>query len=338
VVAVHAPHGGAWRLGTRGSALALTQARLVAGALAAAHPGVAVEIVTITTKGDVRTDVPLSAIGGAGVFAAELAAALRAGTVDFAVHSAKDLPSTLPADMALAAFPEREDPRDVLVSRAGTLRELPARARVGTSSPRRAAMLRAARPDLLLRDVRGNVDTRLRKLDAGEYDAIVLAAAGLRRLGLIARATEHLDPADMLPQVGQGAIAVEVRAGDAAAAALVAVLDHARTRAAVVAERAFLARLGAGCAAPTGAHATLLGDGTVAVEGMIGHADGRAVRRRIVGPLVDAPALGRAVAEALLAEGGEALLREAGGRAGAAGVGTAGVGTAGVDTAGVDTA
>jgi hydroxymethylbilane synthase len=333
LASTHAPHGGAWRLGTRGSALALTQARLVAAALAEAHAGVAVEIVTITTKGDVRTDVPLAAIGGSGLFAAELEAALRADEVDFAVHSAKDLPSTLPGDMALAAFLEREDPRDVLVSRAGTLRELPHGARVGTSSPRRAAMLRAARPDLELRDIRGNVDTRLRKLDAGEYEAIVLAAAGLRRLGLIARATEHLDPAAMLPQVGQGAIAVEVRADDAATAALVAVLDHARTRAAVTAERAFLARLGAGCAAPTGAHATLPGDGTLAIEGMIGHADGRAVRRRLVGPVADGPALGRAVAEALLSEGGEGLLREAGVRAAGAGSETASADEASAETA-----
>ena len=208
-VHTHAPHGGAWRLGTRGSALALTQARLVKAALAEAHAGVAIEVVTITTKGDVRTDVPLAVIGGSGLFAAELEAALRARAVDFAVHSAKDLPSTLPADMALAAFLEREDPRDVLVSRAGTLRELPRGARVGTSSPRRAAMLRAARPDPELRDIRGNVDTRLRKLDAGEYDAIVLACAGLQRLGFDARIRARLDAPDWLPAPAQGAIASE---------------------------------------------------------------------------------------------------------------------------------
>ncbi|GLC24785.1 hydroxymethylbilane synthase [Roseisolibacter agri] len=307
------------RLGTRGSALAMTQARLVAAALRETHPDVAIEIVTITTKGDVRTDVPLAAIGGSGLFATELENALRAGEIDLAVHSAKDLPSTLAADMALAAFLEREDPRDVLVSRAGTLRELPHGARVGTSSPRRACQLRALRPDLTLLDIRGNVDTRLRKLDAGEYDAIVLAAAGLNRLGLIARATEHLAPADMLPQVGQGAIAVEVRADDARTHALVAALDHARTRAAVVAERAFLARLGAGCAAPTGAHATLHADGTLTVEGLIGHADGRTLRVGATGPVEHAATLGAAVAETLLADGGDALLRESGLRVGAVG-------------------
>ncbi len=312
------------RLGTRGSALAMTQARLVAAALGAAHanahPDVAIEIVVITTKGDVRTDVPLAAIGGSGLFATELENALRAGEIDLAVHSAKDLPSTLAADMALAAFLEREDPRDVVVSRDGAaLRDLPHGARVGTSSPRRACQLRALRPDLTLLDIRGNVDTRLRKLDAGEYDAIVLAAAGLRRLGLIARATEHLAPADMLPQVGQGAIAVEVRADDARTHALVAALDHARTRAAVVAERAFLARLGAGCAAPTGAHATLHADGTLTVEGLIGHADGRTLRVGATGPAEHATTLGAAVAETLLADGGDALLREAGLRVGALG-------------------
>jgi hydroxymethylbilane synthase len=306
-----------WKLGTRGSALALTQARLVAAALARVQPDVAIEIVTITTKGDVRTDVPLAAIGGSGLFATELENALRAGEIDFAVHSAKDLPSTLAADMALAAFLEREDPRDVVVSRDGApLRDLPHGARVGTSSPRRACQLRAARPDLTLLDIRGNVDTRLRKLESGDYDAIVLAAAGLRRLGLIARATEHLAPADMLPQVGQGAIAVEIRADDADTRALVATLDHAPTRAAVTAERAFLARLGAGCAAPTAAHATLHDDGTLTVEGMIGHADGHALRRRLRGPVGQGAALGAAVAETLVAEGGDALLRDAGLRVG----------------------
>ncbi|MGZ8379650.1 MAG: hydroxymethylbilane synthase [Gemmatirosa sp.] len=309
-----------WKLGTRGSALALTQARLVAAALARVRPDAAIEIVTITTKGDVRTDVPLAAIGGSGLFAAELENALRAGEIDFAVHSAKDLPSTLASDMELAAFLEREDPRDVVVSRGGvSLRDLPHGARVGTSSPRRACQLRAARPDLTLLDIRGNVDTRLRKLDAGDYDAIVLAAAGLRRLGLIDRATEHLAPADMLPQVGQGAIAVEIRAGDADTRALVATLDHAPTRTTVTAERGFLARLGAGCAAPTAAHATLHDDGTLSVEGMIGAADGQTLRRRLTAPIADASTLGAVVADALLADGGEALLRDAGVRAGTVG-------------------
>jgi hydroxymethylbilane synthase len=302
------------RLGTRGSALALAQARLVAGRLRDAAPDIAVEVVTITTKGDVRTDVPLSVIGGMGVFAAELEQALRAGEVDFAVHSAKDLPSTLAADVALAAFLPREDVHDVLVSRDGApLDGLPNGATVGTSSPRRACQLRARRPDLLLKDIRGNVDTRLRKLDAGDYDAIVLAAAGLNRLGLAARITERIDPTVMLPAVGQGAIAVEIRADDEATRALLAPLDDEPTRIAVTAERAFLATLGAGCSAPAAAHARL-GDGTLHVEGLIGSADGDVVRTARDGRPDDAAALGAAVAHALLAAGGDALLRAVGTR------------------------
>ena len=308
----------ALRLGTRGSALAMTQARLVAAALHAAWPERAVEIVTITTQGDVRTDVPLAAIGGVGVFAAELEQALRSGRVDIAVHSAKDLPSTLPADMALAAFPPREDPRDVLVSRDGhTLATLPAGALVGTSSPRRACQVRASRPDVVLSDIRGNVDTRLRKLDAGEYDAIVLAAAGLNRLGLQHRITQRLEPHEMLSAVSQGAIAIETRADDLESQRRLAPLDHAETRIAVTAERAFLARLGAGCAAPTAAHARLV-DGTLHVEGLIGASDGTLVRASRSGTPADAAALGLEVANAVLAQGGDVLLAAAGGRGAAA--------------------
>jgi hydroxymethylbilane synthase len=197
-----------------------------------------------------------------------------------------------------------------------TVRELPAGAVVGTSSPRREGQLRALRPDLDIRDVRGNVDTRLRKLDRGDYDAIVLAAAGLRRLGLAHRVTEWIAPADMLPAVGQGAIGVETRADDADTRAAVAALDDPATAVAVRAERAFLARLGAGCAAPTGAQATLSPDGTLRVEGMIGSRAGDALRLAREGPADDPAALGAAVADALLASGGEALLRAAGVRVG----------------------
>jgi hydroxymethylbilane synthase len=307
------------RLGTRGSALALVQAELVAAALRARWPERGVDVVTITTRGDVRTDVPLSALGGRGVFAAELEQALRVGEVDLAVHSAKDLPSTLAPDLCLAAFLPREDPRDVLVARAGvppSVRALPSGAVVGTSSPRREGQLRALRPDLDIRDVRGNVDTRLRKLDRGDYDAIVLAAAGLRRLGLAHRVSEWIAPADMLPAVAQGAIAVETRADDADTRAAVAPLGDAATATAVAAERAFLARLGAGCAAPTGAHATLADGGTLRVEGMIGSRGGEVLRLARTGPADDPAALGASVAEALLAGGGDALLRAAGVRVG----------------------
>jgi hydroxymethylbilane synthase len=307
----------ALRLGTRGSALALAQARLTADGLRARWPGLAVEVQVITTTGDVRTDVPLAAIGGRGVFAAEIEQALRRGDVDVAVHSSKDLPSTLAADFTLGAFLPREDPRDVLCSRGPRLAELPHGAVVGTSSPRRACQLRALRPDLQVEDIRGNVDTRLRKLDEGRYEAILLAAAGLHRLGLGHRITEYLAPAVMLPQVGQGAVALETRADDRWALAHVGPLDDLPTRAAVEAERAFLARLGAGCTAPAGAHATLAVDGeTVVVEGMIGAMDGsRVVRLAREGPAADGPAVGAAVADALMEAGGAELVRAAGGRA-----------------------
>jgi hydroxymethylbilane synthase len=307
------------RIGTRGSALALAQTAIVAAALRERWPALRVEVVTITTRGDVRTDVPLSALGGRGVFAAEIEQALRTGEVDLAVHSAKDLPSTLAPDMCLAAALPRADARDVLVARAGvpgSIRALPAGAVVGTGSPRREGQLRALRPDLDVRDIRGNVDTRLRKLDAGDYDAIVLAAAGLRRLGLAGRVTEWIAPADMLPAVGQGVIAVEARADDAQARALAAPLDDPSTATALAAERAFLARLGAGCAAPTGAHAVVDAGGRVCVEGLIGSRAGDVLRLARDGAASDAASVGAELADALLAAGGDELLRAAGARAG----------------------
>lgn len=304
------------RVGTRGSALALAQTTQVVGSLRTLWPERTIDVQIITTQGDVRTDVPLSAIGGRGVFAVELEQALRRGEIDVAVHSAKDLPSTLAPAFTLGALPPREDPRDVLVTRGPTLAELPHGAVLGTSSPRRASAVRALRPDLDVRDVRGNVDTRLRKLDEGQYDAILLAAAGLHRLGLGARITEYLSTDTMLPAVSQGAIGIEVRADDADAIAAVAPLDDAATRIAVTAERAFLARLGAGCTAPTGAHAVLLADGTLRIDGMIGALDPTlghaAVRDRVEGASADGALLGRGLAERLLAHGGDALLQIAG--------------------------
>ncbi len=323
-VVAPAPPAGArtLRIGTRGSKLALAQATQVVGALRAHWPGRGFDVQIITTQGDIRTDVPLSAIGGRGVFAAELEQALLRGEIDVAVHSGKDLPSTLAPAFALGAFPEREDPRDVVATRGPRLADLGPGAVVGTSSPRRTAELRALRPDLEFRDVRGNVDTRLRKLDEGQYDAILLAAAGLHRLGLRHRITEYLSIEASLPMVSQGAIAIEVRADDADALAAVAPLDHAPTRAAVTAERAFLARLGAGCTAPTGAHATLQPDGTLHLDAMIGALDPmlgqHAVRGRAAAPVADAAALGRTLADRLIADGGDALLRAAGVRGPAA--------------------
>lgn len=290
-------------IGTRASALALAQTGQVAAALRAAHPGLSVEIRHITTRGDRITDRPLAALGRNGVFVTEIEAALRERVVDLAVHSAKDLPSRLAPDMALAAILEREDPRDVLVSGGSTLAALPAGARIGTSSPRRAAQLGALRPDLALLDIRGNVDTRLRRLASGAYDALVLAAAGLLRLGRGAEITEWLAPAVVLPAVGQGALAIETRSDDSAMLALAAPLAHPATSAAVMAERAFLAELGADCTAVAGALGTLGPDGVLQLEGLVGATDGRLVRGRVAGDAAD-PRIGARLARRLRSEAG----------------------------------
>lgn len=298
-------------IGTRSSKLALVQTHYVRDTLQARWPGLEVGVEHITTKGDVILDRPLSAIGDKGLFVTEIEDAMRAGRVDMAVHSAKDLPSELPPDMTLAAIPAREDPRDALVSLGGaTLAALPAGAHIGTSSLRRACQLRAIRPDLRITDLRGNVDTRLRKLHEGHYDAIVLAAAGLRRLGLEDQISELLDPTVMLPAVAQGALGIETRAGDAATRELLALLDHAPTRSAVEAERAFLARIGGGCQVPIAAYAWLEG-ATITLSGLIGARDGRVVRGTLAGPVDQPAALGSALAEHLLDRGGQALLNEA---------------------------
>jgi hydroxymethylbilane synthase len=297
-------------VGTRGSALALTQTASVISALRALHPGLDLGVQRIATRGDVLRDVPLATLGGRGVFVDAIEEALRQGTIDLAVHSAKDLPSSVPPDLVIGAFLQRADPRDVLISRAGTLRELPPGARVGTSSLRRVSLVRAVRPDLEIVELRGNVDTRLRKLDAGDYDAIVLAAAGLIRLGLDARVTEWLPAESMLPSPGQGALAVEVRADDAETQALVAPLAHGPTDASLRAERAFLARLGVGCAAAVGAYATLDADDRLTLRAMIGTPDGRSVRGDARGTPLDAEALGGALADRLLACGGSELVAD----------------------------
>ncbi|HEU4329226.1 MAG TPA: hydroxymethylbilane synthase [Roseiflexaceae bacterium] len=297
-------------IGTRGSKLALVQTEMIRAALRAAHPGLEVGVETITTRGDVILDRPLSAIGDKGLFVTEIEDALRAGRVDLAVHSAKDLPSELPPDMTLAACPPREDPRDALLSREGhTLADLPTGARVGTSSLRRTCQLRLLRPDLEIVDLRGNVDTRLRKLHEGQYDAIVLAAAGLRRLGLAEHVTEWLSPEQMLPAVAQGSLGIEARAGDAATQALLDALDDRTTHLAVAAERAFLARIGGGCQVPVAALASLEG-GTLHLSGLIGARDGRAVRGQRSGPCVEPFALGAALADELLDSGGRDLLEQ----------------------------
>ncbi|HEU4827795.1 MAG TPA: hydroxymethylbilane synthase [Gemmatimonadales bacterium] len=300
-------------IGTRGSALAVAQTELIAAALVAQHPALQVNLVRITTTGDRILDQPLTDIGGKGLFVAEIEEALREGRIDLAVHSAKDLPTDLPEDLALAAIPARADARDVLVSRDGTtLDALPPGSRIGTSSPRRTCQIAARRPDLHAIAIRGNVDTRLRKLAQGEFDALVLAAAGLIRLGRTEAITEWLSPEVMLPAVGQGALALQVRAGDTATQALLEPLGDRNTAVAVSAERAFLRALGAGCSAAAGASARLDGD-ALRIEGLIGSADGRLVRGHGRGPVADAEALGTMLAMELLDRGGRRFLAEASG-------------------------
>jgi hydroxymethylbilane synthase len=300
---------------TRASALAMTQTRSVMATLA--RGGLPSTILTITTRGDAVQDRSIAAIGTDNVFVAELELALRERRADYAVHSCKDLPSTLAADMTLAAIGAREDPRDVFCSdQWPTFADLPAGARVGTSSPRRRAQLRALRSDLIYDDVRGNVDTRLRKLREGQYDAIVLAAAGLLRLGVAATYTVPFAVDQLTPAVGQGALAVETRHGDDLAVRLRAVVGDPVTTIAVTAERAFLRTLRGGCQAPVGAHATW-DEGRLTLTGAISAISGAAVLRGTravlieVDNLPEAEVLGEGLAEHLLAEGGAELLAPA---------------------------
>ena len=265
------------RLGTRGSALARAQADRVIRRLAAVAPGVPVEPVVISTQGDIDKSSPLTVIGGRGVFTAALQDALRAGEVDAAVHSAKDLPSEEPPELVLAAFPEREDARDVLVSRHGVpLAELPARPTIGTSSRRRAIQVRLRRPDARIVDLRGNVDTRLRKALETDVDGIVLAAAGVRRLGWDDQITEELPLDAFVPSPGQGALVVEARANDVAVITLLTSLDDPAVSRAVRVERAFLAAIGGGCASPIGAHVVAEGD-RLHLRAMLASSDGERV-------------------------------------------------------------
>ncbi|MHB0938207.1 MAG: hydroxymethylbilane synthase [Armatimonadota bacterium] len=265
------------RLGTRGSKLATTQSGGIAEQLRAL--GCSVEMVIIKTTGDRFPERPVDQFSGKGVFVAEIEQALLRGEVDLAVHSLKDLPGEMTPGLALAATPVREDPRDALIGRAApTLATLPSGARVGTSSLRRRAQLLALRSDLEMLEMRGNVDTRLRKLDEGQYDAICLAAAGLRRLGLAERITEYFDTKDVLPAAGQGSLALQTREDDAATRAAVAPLHDEATGLAVRAERAVLAALGGGCQLPLGVFATIT-DGRIRVRAMLSSLDGATIIR-----------------------------------------------------------
>jgi hydroxymethylbilane synthase len=297
------------RIATRKSALALWQAEHVAALLRAAHPGLAVELVPLSTRGDEILDQPLATIGGKGLFLKELEVAMLEGRAELAVHSLKDVPAQLETGFTLPAILPRADAADAFVSNHyAELAALPHGARVGTSSLRRQAQLRALRPDLVLRDLRGNVGTRLAKLDAGDYDAIVLACAGLERLGLAARIVSRLAAPDWLPAPGQAAIAVEAREGQPAVLELLAALDDADTRLTVSAERAMNQALGGSCTVPVGAWC-MLGEHGLHLRGLVGDAaSGQLLHAEGSAPAGQAEALGRQVAQALLAQGAGKLL------------------------------
>ena len=297
------------RIATRRSRLALWQAEQVAARIAALRPGLVVSLVPIVTEGDRILDRSLATVGGKGLFIKELENALQEGAADLAVHSMKDLPGRMAPGFTIAAALERGDARDALVSsRYASIEALPAGARVGTSSPRRECQLRRRRPDLAVTTVRGNVDTRLRKLDAGDFDALVLAAAGLERLGLGGRIRARLSPQEMLPAVGQGVIGIECAADRADLLALTRPLEHGPTRLALDAERAFSAGLGASCRSPIAAHATLKGD-ELRLAGLVGSQDGVTVYAdQLSGRAADAARLGGELAARLVAAGAGRLL------------------------------
>ncbi len=299
------------RIGTRGSALALWQAEWVRSQLLASHQELAIELVPIKTTGDKILDVPLAKVGGKGLFVKEIEEALLNDRADLAVHSVKDMPAELPPKLQLAVMPPREDPRDALISRNGTgLAQLPRGARVGTSSLRRAAQLLHLRPDLRIETLRGNVDTRLRKLESEGFDAIVLAAAGLKRMDLSHVISEYLEPDQILPAVGQGALGIETRVADDFTNAMVASLAHQRTMITVGAERAFLKRLEGGCQVPIGAHATLDGEELI-LTGMVADLEGlRLIRKEQRGEPQHAEAIGERLAAEVLESGGAEILAE----------------------------
>ena len=298
-------------IGTRGSSLALCQTQIVQATLEERHPNRSFRVQTIKAQADKNPELPLTAMGGEGIFVKELEAALAAEQIDCAVHSLKDLPLATPPGLRIAAVLEREEPRDALVSQTGEpFTRLPAGSRVGTSSLRRQSQLRHARRDLEMAQIRGNVDTRLRKLEEKRYDAIVVAACGLIRLGLEARITELLDFSLMLPEPGQGALAVEARADDRDALELLAGLDDATTRVCVEAERAFLQALGGGCRVPIAAYASCR-QGTLTLEGAVIAADGaRRLRGTLDGLMTEPVSLGKRLAQQMVDQGAHELLRQ----------------------------
>ncbi len=299
------------RIATRKSALALWQAEFVKAKLEEKHPGICVELVPMSTKGDRILDTPLAKIGGKGLFVKELENAMLEDRADIAVHSMKDVPVGFPEGLILHTICEREDPRDAFVSNQyKTLAELPQNSVVGTSSLRRQCQIRQMRPDLQIKDLRGNVNTRLAKLDNGEYDAIILAAAGLIRLEMPQRIAEYIEPEVSLPANGQGAVGIECREDDEHVKGLLNALEHEQTRYRVVAERAMNRHLEGGCQVPIGAYAVLDGE-QIWLRGLVGSTDGKQILRdEVSGNVANAEALGIELAKKLLAQGAKTILDE----------------------------
>ncbi|RCU45503.1 MULTISPECIES: hydroxymethylbilane synthase [Corallincola] len=299
------------RIATRKSPLAMWQAEFVAASLQAAHPDLTIELVPMSTKGDKILDTPLAKVGGKGLFVKELEVAMLEGRADIAVHSMKDVPVDFPEGLLLHTICEREDPRDAFVSNHfASIDELPAGSVVGTSSLRRQCQLRSKRPDLVIKDLRGNVNTRLAKLDAGEYDAIILATAGLLRLEMPQRIRAKLSPEQILPAVGQGAVGIECRADDLQTQSLLAALQHEATTARVTTERAMNLRLQGGCQVPIGSYAEIV-DQQLWLRGLVGHPDGSVMyTAEARAPIADAVSLGHQVADDLLAQGADKVLAE----------------------------
>jgi hydroxymethylbilane synthase len=299
------------KIGTRASKLALWQSNWVQSALREKFPGQKIELVTIKTKGDRILDVPLAKVGGKGLFVKEIEQALLEGRIDLAVHSMKDMPAQIPEGLCIGAVPQREDPSDVLVAREGlTFSKLKRGALIGTSSLRRAAQLKHARPDLSVAPLRGNLDTRLKKLQTEKLDAIILAAAGIKRLNLTDQITEYL-PADiMLPAVGQGALCIEMRQEDPRIGPMLAALDHSNSRAVILGERAFLNRLGGSCQVPIAGYGKIVG-ATFSLTGLVADVDGsRLIKAGLSGSANSTEAVGVKLAEQLIARGADNILEE----------------------------
>ncbi len=299
------------KIGTRGSALALWQAEWVKSELEKKYQGIAVTLTKIKTTGDKILDVPLAKVGGKGLFVKEIEEAMLANEIDIAVHSMKDVPTFFPDGLHLSCITKREDPRDALLSRNGvTFKELPKGANVGTSSLRRQAQLMNIRPDFVIHQLRGNVDTRLRKLKEGQFDAIILAAAGVKRLGLAENVTEYIDPEISLPAIGQGALGIECRVDDRELNDLIAFFNHAESRTCVTGERALLRRLEGGCQVPIACYGRMK-EGKLHLTGLVGSVDGkRIIKDTIEGAPEKAEKLGVTLAEKLLVQGADVILRE----------------------------